>query len=763
MEITEEDAHALSWAFSAPPAEGVPALEKIAAQIASLDEVSLHDVSHIETTLTSSNVDARELMTSLVSTTPSFTSPAQLALYVVIAARVYVALFAETVTRRRRLADANAVSITDGRSTVAEGNSDPVSSVVGLALPTMRSWSRDLIAVMIRSILPQLCLRDAQTHTLSTSQHLRNGVPLSPFSEGICEEVNPDGGTDNAERQHLLLLEALADYNVPHALAHLVNAVYRTTRDNTVCPLLLSTYAALYQMESYIERADNTVGTALSTGASLREWRLRFLREVDGAPREKKEKKMDASAEAKPTRPANAASSLDAAVVELRSLIGELVHTLLVEDVDDMWSFAIVHLHGPVFPSISDATMFSTDLERGVAPPDTTAALLAREREEEMDAYTLVETDDVDELGRGNIDVEMSSSFELGLPSPLSRQGALLLIVDVLRDARVCPAALYSMSATSLLLCVADALPVALTCTCRAALMRYLLLLHDIVAAIPKYSVDCVGEQHAHGAQPTPSMGSVFTLNNTQAFDACLTRRYEALFAIEKELLSVSALCPSDEHRRAARVIALELLERLTEEPRVRMHLSLLTLCPYPSIARFFLERLLEDWWAQEPQNRVRTADTAAAVAGASPAASALSSPLSSMAPMGLGGCMVAFLQHVVGGTQGFLDPLVVALNFVRVAASRQRWIRDIGQNAARRSAPLGQQQQQQNNDHEPSAHRGWAQLFDVVTRDVLPRCEELMNVPDAPASSPFSAPPLSPLDAFSLRCAVDGVKTALS
>ncbi|KPI89285.1 hypothetical protein ABL78_1618 [Leptomonas seymouri] len=752
MEVTEGGVDALSGAFGATAKEGVPALEKVAAQLASFDQASLQSLCNAEVPLSHVDMDARELMATLVSTTPSFGSPAQLALYVVILSRVYAALCADTVARKQRLTRVKAFSTSDKDAVPTADVFESSVSGIPSALTTMRAWSRDVVFVLVHSILPQLCLCDAQPQTLSTSQQLDAAVPPPPVVDVSKKSTTRGEKADDAEEGQLLLLRAIADYNVPDALTYLVDTVYRTTRDFTVCPLLLSVYATLSQMEAYVDHPVDNKTSATSSGSVLQVWQLRFFREVEGVPEEKQKSEMAAAAAAGPTSNVGNFSSLATAEVKLRSLLGEVVQALRPHSTTDVWSFAVVSLGGSTFPRVCDSSMFSTDLERGVAPPQTTAALLARERDEEVDACRLIATDSLDDPSGGEGDAAACSPFTGDFFSSLCRQGALLLIADALRDTTARPAALYSVSATSLLLCVANSLPEALKCTSCSALMRHLLLLHDIVAVIPKYSIECAAEEHTRGADASAPMPAA------HAFDRCLSKRYEALFEIEKGLISISALCPFDEHRRAARAVALRLLERLKEAPRVRLHLSLVTLCPYPSIARFFLERLLEDWREQQAEQSETSKgghakDSAAAdVPFIAPLQSSL---VSHMVPMGLGGCMTTFLQHLTSGTRGFLDPLVVSLNFVRVSASRQAWIREAGQSVDRLS--------QRKECVESSERRGWTHLLGVVKHDVLPQCEALVNSPAPSLPSPFSVLSLSPLDAFSLSCAVDGVKAALS
>lgn len=794
MTDAEEAVQVLSSAFNAPAQLGVPALEGLANQLAAFDSAPLHNLACIEAHATNTKVEARELMTALMSTTPSFASPAQAALYVVILSRLYPALLMETVARRRRLEverlnRACADSATDGDDASADD-----ARVLAAASATMRAWSRDLLPLIVHSVLPQLCLRDAQPHTFSTTQRLtaESGVPFSPFVEesddGWCPSVKcsqrAEGGAEEEQQQQQLYLlrKALCDYGVPAALVRLVEAVFRGTRDDTACPLLLAVYAAVFQMEedpASPRSPDETDGGTVAASV-LRKWRHRFLQEVDS------EGKTDAGggrddAPGTPLVPSPAASKrgavqtalgIDAAATKLRSLLDEVVRTVSMPDAGDTWSFALTHVSIDGFPRANESALFSADIERGAAPPETTAALLAKEREDAADACTLVEVDCIDALSHSSDSDTADPASTSLFSAALCRQGALFLLADVLRETERCDSALYSVTSTALLLSVASAYATALTCASQAALRRHLLLLHEIVVTIPKYSVDCAAEEQTLPGSSAPSLSeeSDFTLFRSRSFDSCLTKRYEALFAMEKELLSVSALCPSHEHRRAARVIALELLERLKEEPRVRMHLSLLTLCPYPSITRFFLERLLQDWREQQQlqqqqqkkqgcgdgirsstASRVDTATGGVTIV--SPKASLPPSPLACMVPMGLGGCMLTFLQHLTSGTRGFLDPLIVSLNFVRVSASRHNWIRAAGQKVQNHPRP---------QHHDSSVQQAWGGLFEVLKQEVFPKCEALLNPLEVSTSSPFALPALSPLDAFSLSCAVDGVKAIL-
>jgi hypothetical protein len=763
MEAGGDAAQVLSWAFSALAEDGVSALERVAREFAWLDDVPLHDLTLVGSLPPAAVMEARELMTTLLSISPSFASPAQLSLYVVIVARVHVALFVETLARKQRAEGARATLSLDDDAVRGEGGAPAESRALASAFTTMQAWSRDLVALFTHSILPQLCFRDAQPHTITTTQQLTPCVPPPSLCADAVKGDNDNVAVPGAEagcadevQQHKLLCRAFVDYNVPAALTRLVDAVFRTTRDCTVCPLLLAVYATLHHMEAYAALPSHDSASSASSEAStvLRRWQRRFFCETAGVWGGVGEKRVTevqsttrAAAEEVTQESRNVCALEETSARKLLLLLDEVVSTVKMLDVADAWSFVILQLSRPSCPARDASTMFATDVERGEAPPDVTAALLAKEHEEEVDACTLVEVDHLDAFtAEDEADDALSQSV---LSLSLCRHGALFLLADVLRGTDVGPPALYTASSTTLLLCAADAYTVALTCTSRAGLMRHLLLLHDLIVTIPKYSLDCAEDVVAQGSPPA--------LSGRRAFDTCSTRRYEALFAIEKGLLSVSALCSCEDHRRVARGIGLELLERLKEEPRVRMHLSLLTLCPYPSIARFFLERLLDDWREQQQQEQPTSV--------ALPESSLASSPLAYMVPMGLSECMRTFLQHLASGTRGFLDPLIVSLNFIRVAASRHAWIRAIVQKSQKTAVSQQRSVFRHHSQRQETltASSAWVHLFGVVKSDVLPRCDTMTNPPAVAAASPFALPPLSPLDAFSLSSAVDGVKAVFA
>ncbi|KAG5476878.1 hypothetical protein LSCM1_05210 [Leishmania martiniquensis] len=701
------------WAFAASPEEGVPALESLARELAWLSAVSLDDLRTSALLQHGRVAGARELMSSLLSVSMPCPSPAQVALYLVLMSRVYVALYVETAERKRRLLVAEGLD-----ASACAGGDAFLARVHG----TMQAWTRDLVPFLVHSVLPQLHLRDAEPVMVKASDP-------PAHAPGASGSGSDDEAESSSTKQQRRLLEALDAYQVREALVQLVVAIYRTTsgEDGAAAALLLAAYAALCYTEVCPAAAASRPSPSGPTTAALQQWRKRFLHEV--SPR------ISRSGAAEPAVPAaivaeeGGSAAFTECLAHLREIAGE-VHGCRSRDAV---SFAFVALQAPGPSTDQAGTLHPADVERGTAPPESTAASLAAEHDRDVEALTLVAVDDLDVHACEAV----GETAEASLSSPLSRQGALLLLADVLRYP-LTPAAqqsfVYSVSATSLLLGVADTYVVALRSACSAAvLLRHLLFLHDLLSAVPKYSVSCA-EGARHSRLGYGRQGNL---------ESCLTRRYEALFGVSRELLIISALCPVEEHRQAARMVALELLERLEEQARFRMHGSLMALCPYPSIARFFLEQFLREWRATKSED--------------GRLAQHQESPIYRMMPLVMEECMEAFLGQVSSGTSGFLDPLVVALNFVRVEVSQQRSTCLAGE---RDAGPT-------TDGDSATGRRAWCQLLRTLHERLLPRCRDLLKKAAAAAEGQqakwFTVEvSLSPLDMFSLSCAVDGLDEVL-
>lgn len=703
-----------AWAFAAAPAEGVPALELLVHEYAWLSALPLDDLLTHSGSHQGRLTGARELMSSLLSVSMPCPSPAQGSLYVVLASRVYVALYLDTVERKRRLLHSER---SDTFACVDEG------FFLARVHATMQAWTRDLVPFLVHSVLPCLHLRDAEPTTVRAS----NPLDRSPTAPGLASDDDTESKPAEQQRD---LLEALHVYRVREELVRLVVALHSTTgdEDDAVGALLLAAYATLCSTEVCPSLALPRPPLRGSTTATLQQWRARFLQEMS------------------PTAPSNVAAGRQApsetevdgdlgvsftqCLARLRGVAGEV----RCYPSGDSLSFALAAVQASGLSGRHRGTLHLADVERGTAPPDSTAASLAVEHDREVEASTLVALDAVD----AHSGEAAAGSPEECFSSPLCRQGALLLLSDMLRHqltAAAQPSFAYSVSASSLLLGVADAYIVALRCArSAAALLRHLLFLHDLLSAVPKYTLCCAEEAQLRELQAGGQGG----------LDSCHTRRYEALFAVARELLTISALCPVDEHRRMARTVALELLERLEERTRVRMHGSLIALCPYPSIARFFLEELLREWRAAQSEGNHLTEGQA--------------SPVHSLMPLVIRECVQAFLTQVSMGTSGFVDPLVVALNFVRVEVSQQTWIRSSCTPAAMSAA----------DDNDASVRCAWCQLLRALREQLLPRCHTLMTnaatASEEHQTKSFAVEvSLTPLDLFSLSCAVEGLEEVLA
>ncbi|KAG5502743.1 hypothetical protein JKF63_04510 [Porcisia hertigi] len=701
------------WALSASPAEGVAALELIAQKYEWLSTLPLDDLLKHVGSHPGRVTDAREMMSCLLSVSMPLPSAAQAALYLLIVSRVYVALFLETVGRKRRL--------------LRHGEHDALPESEGDALfasvfTTMEAWARDLISLLVLSVLPSLFLRDAEPTTVRAS-HTLTHPPEAPSMGSGCE-----AGASCMERE-VDLPKILDAYCARRALVRLVDAIQHTTRsmDGTAASFLLATYAALCHAEpcpSWTEHRKRFPGANISPSQPCRE---RVLPETNAAA------SSDVPAEGVPSCDARVDGDLGGSLTGCLARLREIATESNLCNSKDPLSFALASLQGFGFSVSRACTLHPTDVERGTAPPDSTAASLAVEHDRDIEAYTLVALDALDER---TCDVSGETSEEV-FSASLCRQGALLLLADALRPqlkAAYQPPFVYSVSATSLLFGVIDAYIVALRDMCSGAvLMRHLFFLHDLLSAIPKYTARCAEDAGSNQSW----------LGGQRGLDSCLTRRYQGLFDIARELLIISATCPIEDHRVLARIVALELLERLEERARVRMHGSLMALCPYPSIARFFLEEFLSEWRSTKGTCEVFGPDKI--------------TPMHTQMPVVLQECVQTFITHVSHGTSGFVDPLVVALNFVRVAVSQEEWIRSLCTPAGRSAV----------NNKDAPVHRGWCHLLRTLRETLLPRCHALMkNVaakPEGQQTLAFSVEvSLSPLDLFSLRCAVEGLEEVL-
>ncbi|AYU79345.1 hypothetical protein LdCL_250006600 [Leishmania donovani] len=703
-----------AWAFAAAPAEGVPALELLVNEYAWLsalpfDDLLTHSGSH-QGRLTG----ARELMSSLLSVSMPCPSPAQVSLYVVLASRVYVALFLDTVERKRRLLRSEKL---DTFACVDEG------CFLARVHATMQAWTRDLVPILVRSVLPCLHLRDAEPTTVRAS----NPLDRSPSASGLASDDDTESKPSEQRRD---LLEALHVYRVREELVRLVVALRRTTgdEDDSAAALLLAAYATLCSTEVCPSVALPRPPLRGSTTATLQQWRARVLQEM--SPTTPRNVAAGRGAASETEVDGDLGTSFTRCLARLRGVAGE-VHCY---PSGDSLSFALAALQASGLSGGHGGKLHLADVERGTEPPDSTAASLAAEHDREVEACTLVALDAVD----AHSGEASAGSPEEYFSLPLCRQGALLLLADVLRHqltAAEHPSFAYSVSASSLLLGVADAYIVALRCARSAAvLLRHLLFLHDLLSAVPKHTL-CSAEEAQH--RELRDCGQ-------RVLDSCHTRRYESFFDIARELLTISALCPVDEHRRMARTVALELLERLEERTRVRMHGSLMALCPYPSIARFFLEELLHEWRAAKSES--------------DHLAERQASPVHSLMPLAIRECVQAFLTQVSMGTSGFVDPLVVALNFVRVEVCQQAWIRSLCTPAAMSAA----------GDRDASVRCAWCQLLRALREQLLPRCHTLManaaTVSEEHPTKSFAVEvSLTPLDVFSLSCAVEGLEEVLA
>lgn len=691
----------------------MPALELLAHEYAWLsalpfDDLLTHSGSH-QGRLTG----ARELMSSLLSVSMPCPSPAQVSLYVVLASRVYLALFLDTVERKRRLLR---LEKSDTFTCVDEG------CFLARVHATMQAWTRDLVPFLVHWVLPRLHLRDAEPTAVRAS----NPTGRLPSAPGL--ESDDDAESKPREQQRDLL-EALHVYRVREELVRFVVALCRTTgdEDDAAAALLLAAYATLCNTEAC---PSLSLPRPLrgSTTATLQQWRARFLQEM--GPNAPNNVTAERGAPSETAADDDLGASFTQCLARLREVAGE-VHCYHSRD---SLSFALAALQASGLSGGHGGTLHLADVERGTAPPDSTAASLAVEHDREVEAFTLVALDGVDAHSREAAAASPAEYFSL----PLCRQGALLLLADVLLHqvtAAAQPSFAYSVSASSLLLGVADAYIVVLRCVrSAAALLRHLLFLHDLLSAVPKYTLCCAEE----------AQRSELRSGRQQGLESCHTRRYEAFFDLARELLIISALCPVDEHRRMARTVALELLGRLEERTRVRMHGSLMALCPYPSIARFFLEELLREWRAAKSESDHLTERQ--------------TSPMHSMMPFVIQECVQAFLTQVSSGTSGFVDPLVVALNFVRVEVSQRAWIRSSCTPAAMSGA----------GDKDASVRCAWCQLLRALREQLLPRCRTLMTsaatASEVHQTKPFAVEvSLTPLDLFSLSCAVEGLEEVLT
>ncbi|CAJ1009074.1 hypothetical protein Q4I28_004388 [Leishmania naiffi] len=701
------------WAFATAPSEGVPVLEVLAREFEWLGALPLDDLLTHTDSHHGRVTGARELMSALLSVSMPCPSPAQVALYVVFASRVYVALFVETVERKRRRLPSESSDL------FAHTQKDCLRVCV---YATMQAWTRDLVPFLVHSVLPCLHLRDAEPTTVRAS----NPSACPPGAPKVSSDDEAENNSTEKQRE---LLDALDAYCVREELVRLVVAVYRTTsgEDDAAAALLLAAYAALCYTEPSRSPASGQRHLRGSAATTLQQWRTRFWDELHPAA------SSNTTTERAAPPDTITYGDLDAILTPCLRRLREIAAEPHCYNSRDPLSFALTALQACAVSTGRADALHAADVERGTAPPDNTAAGLAMEHDRDVEASTLVA---LDALDVHSCEAAADPPEEL-LSLSLCRQGALLLLADALRYQCTLAAQqsfAYSVSASSLLLGVADAYVVALRCVCSSAvLLRHLLFLHDILSAVPKYTLCCAEEAGASQLRPS----------GQRSLDSCLTRRYEAFFDMAKELLTISALCPVEEHRQMSRIVVLELLGRLEERARIRMHGSLMALCPYPSIARFFLEEFLREWRATKSETDRFTAPQA--------------SPTDSMTPFVLQQCAQAFLTQVSSGTSGFVDPLVVVLNFVRVEVSQRAWIRSSCPQAAM-SGP---------GDEVSSVCCAWSQFLGSLRERLLPRCHALMEkaatLLDDHQATPFSVEvSLSPLDLFSLSCAVEGLEQVL-
>ncbi|GET89105.1 hypothetical protein, conserved [Leishmania tarentolae] len=447
----------VAWALTADPAEGVPALESLAREYAWLNEVPLDDLLTHGGSHQGELTGARELMSSLLSVAMPCSSPAQLSLYVILTARVYMALFLDTVERKRRLQHSEK---SDTSACVHE------DSLLARVHVTMQAWTRDLVPALVRSVLPQLHLRDAEPTTVRVSSPIDCTAKVPAL--GFAAEAK-----STFTEQQRDLLKALNTYRVREELVRLVIALYRTTgdHDDAAAALLLAVYATLCNTES-CPSADlpQTPLPGLTT-TTLQQWRTRFSQEMTRTTRWNVE--TDCAPASETTAVDDLSSSFNQCFERLREVAGEVpcYHSR------DALSFALGALQAFTRSPSHDGTLHSTDVERGTAPPDCTETSLAMEHDREVEASTLVPLDSLDALSG----VAATGSPEDSFCLPLCRQGALLLLADVLRHRPTLgaqPSFAYSVSACSLFLGVADAYAVSLRCVrSAAALLRQLLFL----------------------------------------------------------------------------------------------------------------------------------------------------------------------------------------------------------------------------------------------------------------------------------------------
>lgn len=686
----------MAWVFSSAAPESVEELKRVAEHYAWIDAYTLDVIEAQYGSLPTSNT-SREVLSSLLSL-QSFPSEEHLVLFVVVLSRVYRVLYCDTLRRKRRLAPA--VSSTTAEASPLTDDTQLVRD----AKATMNAWARDAVPLLFHRILPQLSLRDVETVTMKAQHQLTQ--PLSTHHESKSMDGSSE---DNTAAQRLYA--ALVSYAALPQLVELIRFIQQTSNVSLLTPLAMAAYGALHSNQLSPLQAPESATCRCSK--MLQRWWSRLLRDLD-----------DGVADGVvPAADALAPCALERCFDALEEVL-----LLSAGGKDDaaLLSIAFTFLQPEEFPDEAGAAILNANVERGAVPSPEQAAALLHSREEALAALTILPAEMTAEA------VPNSSVAH----SSLEVEGALFLVARVFRKGRSGLPYFYSASPTSFFLSTVESFTVALESVSGAALLRHLLFLHDCVSAVPKYSITCAGE----GSAGLPTGLAVTSC------DRCLTRKYDALFSIVQRLLTLSAVCPSAPHRRLARHIGLELLERLQEAPRLRLHCSLLKLCPYSSITRFFLESLLREW-------RVQLHGEAAEARPNSHHQVAIST-FDGYLPATFGDCLDTFLQHLWAGEKEFLDPLIVGLNFIFVE--------------------LRLRQRPGSTGGAGLPYR-WAGLLTTVKTRILPRCSKLLNLPQdasrdsAGPPSSLSSPPswlsiaaLSPLEHFSLSNAIEGLKPLL-
>lgn len=251
------------------------------------------------------------------------------------------------------------------------------------------------------------------------------------------------------------------------------------------------------------------------------------------------------------------------------------------------------------------------------------------------------------------------------------------------------------------------------------ASLEVMLLLECVIRAVPKFSLGFL-EDASGSVSPT-----------TTSADSYQTRRYKTTFDLLKQLISISALSPVELHRSIGRYLTIQLFDRLAVASRVRMLCSSLCLCPFGSVARTLLDKLVSEW-------RVYEADESTEEA------------FEVTFPTGLVDALFHFVSQINAFARDFVDPLIVGLNFFRVMIRTDR----------RKDADRRRLSQGSVNGADCNA---W-QRATIQLRGFLPSCRKLLQLAAAPTAGnaiAFSMA-LSPVDTFALESSIDDLADLL-